>query len=406
MKSWIAICLLFASPVLFGQSTDPDSLFLEARSLAEKNDYSDAILIMEELSGKYPGNRDFSTYLARLYYWNDSPQKAEEILTRRKADELYREELDLLIQVENKLFKPTEMLSLSDLGMNRFPEAKDHYLYSKAMAFVILNDDTAALELLAQIPKDSPEYNAADYLRTEILKKEKNTLSAGYLVTTFNETAFDPQQIAFVEYGRKFKSGTHLFRVNYAHMFGKQAVQFETDAYVKVKSNNYIYANLGVSEKLSVFPQLRAGFEFYREQKHFSVSLGARYLYFDNMNAPLLLTGHIAYTTNNAWTANYRPFVSFLDNKTLASHLVYFRKALPNKESYIQLDMQYGNLPYFYLTSDLLSRLEAYRIGINARFRVKYNWFVQPVFMYEYEEYVPANYRNRYTFQLILSHRF
>jgi YaiO family outer membrane protein len=374
--------------------------------LAEKQDYSAAIQLMEELSLKYPGNKDFSTYLARLYFWNNSPEKAEEILTRRKADELNHEELDLLIQVDNKLLKPTEMLILSDMGMNRFPEVKDHYLYTKAMAFVLLNDDEAALELLAQIPKDSPQYNAADYLRTEILKRQKNTLSAGYLLTTFDETVFDPQQIAFVEYGRKFKTGTHLFRVNYADMFGKQAVQFETDAYIKVKASNYIYANLGVSDKLSVFPQLRAGFEFYREEKHFSASLGTRYLYFDKGSDPVLLTGHLAYNTSNGWTANYRPFVSFLDSKTLASHLVYFRKALPNKESYVQLDMQYGNLPYFYLTSDLLSRLEAYRIGINTRFRVNYNWFVQPVFMYEYEEYIPKMYRNRYTFQLILSHRF
>jgi YaiO family outer membrane protein len=393
---------------LFGQSNNPDSLFSEAKSLAEQNRYREAIVLVDNLYKKYPENKDYSSYLSALYLWNGSPGEAKEILLKNQAAESFnRDDLHLLIQIETNLKNWSEVIRLADVGAIRFPESKSRYNYQKALALNELNEDREALNLLDSIPKSAPDYKAADYLRTMILKKKKNIISAGYLLTTFDQAIFKPQQVGFMEYSRRFSASTHLLRINYGDMFGKKAIQIETDAYVPLKKQNYIFLNLGISEKNSIFPQFRGGLEFYHEQKHVSASLGARYLYFGKQNDPLLVTGHLGLISKNGWSVNYRPFISFLDNsKTLASHLVYFRKAFSNKESYIQLDLQYGNLPYFYLTSDVLSRLKAYRIGINTRFRIMHNWFLQPIFMYEREEYIPETYRDRYTFQLILSFRF
>lgn len=406
-KLLLSIFLLLV-PNLFGQTNNPDSLFSEAKSLAEKKRYQEAIVLVDDLYKKHPENKDYSSYLSALYLWNGSPGKAKEILLKNQTAESFNEDdLQLLIQIELNLKNWSEAIRLTDIGMNRFPESKNRYSYQKALALYELDKDREALELLDGIPKSDPDYKAADYLRTMILKKKKNIISAGHLLTTFDQAIFKPQQVGFVEYGRRFSSSTHLLRINYGDMFGKKAVQIETDAYIPLKKQNYIFLNLGISEKNSIFPQFRGGFEFYHEQKHVSASLGARYLFFGNQGDPLLVTGHFGLISQNEWSVNYRPFISFLDNsKTLASHLVYFRKAFTNKESYIQLDLQYGNLPYFYLTSDVLSRLKAYRIGINTRFRIMHNWFLQPIFMYEREEYIPEIYRNRYTFQLILSFRF
>jgi YaiO family outer membrane protein len=392
---------------LFGQN-NPDSLFSEARSLAEKSRYREAIVIVDSLYRKYPENNDYSSYLSALYLWSGASKKAKEVLLgKQTAEALSKDDLQLLVQVELNLKNWTEVIRLTDIGTNRFPDFKNHYSYQKALALNESDKDREALELLDQIPKSDPDYKASDYLRTIILKKQKNTFSAGYLLTTFDQTVFKPQQVGFVEYARRFSSSTHLLRINYGDMFGKKAVQMETDAYIPLKKQNYIYLNFGISEKKSIFPQFRGGLEFYHERKHLSASLGARYLYFGPQNDPLLITAHIGLLSEKGWSVNYRPFVSFLDNsKTLASHLVYFRKVFTSKESYIQLDLQYGNLPYFYLTSDVLNRLKAYRIGINTRFRIMHNWFLQPIFMYEREEYMPKTYRDRYTFQLILSFRF
>lgn len=404
----LLLIFLLLAPNLFGQNNNPDSLFSEAKSLAEKNRYREAIVIVDNLYKNYPENKDYSGYLSALYLWSGSANKAKEILLKNRAEESFdKDDLHLLIQIELNLKNWAEVIRLADAGATRFPESKNRYSYQKALALNEQNKDREALKLLDSIPKSDPDYKAADYLRTMILKKKKNLISTGYLLTTFDQPIFKPQQVGFVEYSRRFSTSTHLLRVNYGDMFGKKAVQIETDAYIPLKKQNYIFLNLGISEKKSIFPQFRGGFEFYHEQKYVSASLGARYLYFGNQNNPLLVTGHFGLISKNGWSVNYRPFVSFLDdNKTLASHLVYFRKAFSNKESYIQLDLQYGNLPYFYLTSDVLSRLKAYRAGINTRFRIMHNWFLHPIFMYEREEYIPKTYRDRYTFQLILSFRF
>ena len=404
----LLILFLILAQNLMGQVSNPDSLFSEVKSLAEKNKYKEAIAMLDGLQSHYPENRDYSDYLSALYLWSGSSQKAKEVLLKaRTPEELSEDNLNLLIRIEFDLKSWAEVIQYANLGLNHFPNSKNHYYYQKALAFEQLNEDQKALEQLDQIPRTDPEYKAVDYLRTLILKKQKNLVSAGYLLTAFDQSAFDLQQIGFVEYARKVNTNTYVLRANYANMFDKHAFQVETDAYIKIKKMNYLYANFGISEKKSIFPQVRAGLEFYHEHKYLSASLGARYLYFGKQNDPLLVTGHIGVQSSGGWGVNYRPFISFLDNsKTLASHLVYVRKAFPDKESYIQLDLQYGNLPYFYLTSDVLSRLKAYRVGINTRLRIKHNWFIQPIFMFEYEEYIPKTYRNRYTFQLILSFRF
>lgn len=404
MKRFIVLSCLFFTTMGLAQS-DQDSLFQQARKLTAEKKYTEALSLLEDLCEQYPTNLDFSNQISRVYFWSGFPEKAKEnLLKSQKPDQLNKEELDLLIQIEISLSDEESAINHSDLGISRFPDSKYHFTYLKAIVLESLERNEEALKLLDQIPESDADYLAADYLRTQLLRKQKNTISAGYFLTAFDQ--LEPQHIGFLEYMRKFKTYTQAFRVNYANMFSKNSFQFETDAYLKIKRDYYLYANVGVAESKSIFPQFRAGAEFYTERKHISASFGGRYLYFDKSNQPVLLTGHFAYTTNKSWSFNYRPFVLFLTNKILASHVLYIRKAFPRKESYIQLDMQYGNLPYFYFTTDVLNRLSAYRIGLNMKFRIQNNWFIQPILMYEREEYIPEFYRNRYTFQFILSHRF
>lgn len=408
MKQLILLVHLFFSSVLLAQGDNPDSLFHEAKLLAEQSKYGDAIRIMDELHNSYPNNRDYVVYLSRLYYWSNNPTSAKQHLMHAQSPEsLDKESLDLLIQLEIALSEWRSVQHLTDLGKKKFSDNTHHYSLLQAIAFEQQNKDREALNLLQTIPTSSEDYPAADYLRTQLLKKQKNSISTGYLLTSFDQGTYENQHIGFVEYGRKFKRSSHVLRVNYANMFGEQALQLETDAYIPIKKLGYLYTNAGVGEKSSIFPQIRLGTEYYFEKKQWSASIGAKYLHFNSSNTPWLFTGHLGYQTKQGWGANYRPYVALINsNSTFLSHLFYLRKTFINKESYIQLDFQYGTLPYFFFTNEVLSRLAAYRTGFNLRFRIKQNWFVQPIFMYEYEEYTPNKFRNRYTYQLILSRRF
>lgn len=398
------LCSLFAGNA-YAQQTD--SLFNKAKSLAAEAQYQEAISLIQQLHESNPENADYTIYLARVYFWaKDLPRASSVIKTICKEGNCTQKEaLDLLLQIESAQGNSEAAITLAQKGMDVYPEHKHHYALHKARALEQAGKDADALAILQDIPKQAPNQRDVAYLATSILKKQKNMVSTGYLQTSFEESLFASLHFAHLEYGRQFKKHTQQFRLNYAYAFGKSTFQLESDAYIKGRKRDYIYINAGISDKQSIFPFLKAGAEYYKEFKHVSSSLGGRYLFFDASNSTVLLTGHIAYSLKS-WTLNYRPFALLLKDNTLASHVFYLRKSFEHRESYIQLDLQYGSLPYFFYTTDLLSRLNAYRAGLSSKIRIAQNYFVQPAFMYEREEYVPDHYRNRYTGQIILSKRF
>ncbi len=403
LMKYLFVILLVVSAQSWAQK---DSLFLKAQEFAQQQRYPEAIQTMEDLRKSQPENKDYLIYLSRLYFWSEATEKSKELLDQYSSLETADKEIiDLKIQVELVLENAATVITFTDIGMSRFPEDRNQYIIWKAMGLETDDKDAEALQILSDIHKGDEDFAEADYLKTQILRKQKNTIAVGYLYTDFDQMTVDPQQLAHLEYAHKFTRFTQVGRLNYANAYGIQSLQVETDAYIRLRKFDYLYVNAGISENHTIFPLFRSGLEYYYEKRKLESSLGARYLYFDNNNEALLFTGHLA-LHHSEWIYNYRPFVLFLQNDPLVSHLVYFRRSFERKESYVQLDLQYGSLPYFFYTSDILTRLNAYRIGINAKIRVKENWFVQPALMYEYEEYIPDTYRNRYTVQLILSHRF
>ena len=67
---------------VIAQETNPDSLFLEARKSAESKDYNLAISKINTLISSYPQNIDYTLYLARLYYWSEKFDLAQDQLLK------------------------------------------------------------------------------------------------------------------------------------------------------------------------------------------------------------------------------------------------------------------------------------------------------------------------------------
>jgi len=70
------------------------------------------------------------------------------------------------------------------------------------------------------------------------------------------------------------------------------------------------------------------------------------------------------------------------------------------------LNMIYGAAPYIVSFIQDITRTNAERIGVDAQFKVKKTYFIKLLFMYEYEEYFPELYHNRFDTQVILSKKF
>lgn len=383
------------------QVSNPDSLFKEAQINAENKNYTSAISVLKTLNQQYPSNSYYAMYLSRLYFWNNQINESLKIIEDERIKGNNTEEnLRIYYQVilaSNNFIKAIE---LCEEGINRFPSVQDYYLLQKAIALEKQNKNNEALIVLTQITENSNYYKDAQYLKTQILQKQKNEVGVGYLNSTFSNPFTPPWHFLYAQYKRKFDRIAIIGRINYGHLFGMGATQAEIDLYPKVGRNSYFYFNGGFSDGKSVFPLFRLGAEFYKESNQWSGSLGARYLHFDQAKV-IMFTGHLGRNFSDYFIA-YRHFAVTLSNNWFLSHLINIKKTFESKESFVQLDIQYGAVPYYFFVSNDFMRTNAFRVGVNWKFRIKNNLFLQPVFIYEWEEFVPNNFRNRNNVQLNL----
>lgn len=407
LKSLLAtIIILCVQAPLHAQQADPEITFYNARKLAAKKEYAQAIDSLKTLTQTYPQNSDYTLYLSRVYFWMGNNADARiELLKLWNEEKPLKEALNLLIQIEAKEGNLTAVSRLCQKGKQNFPDDVFSYNLQQAIAFQHGGQDSAALHELNNIKHNNIYYHAASYLKTQILQKQKNTVTAGYFYTRINGTEPATQQSAFIEYGRKANKLTAIGRINYANRFNTNDVQLEGDAYYTVGKRTYTYFNGGVGIGNNIFPAYKFGTEIFRDINNVSTSIGARYLHFSSNNNALLFTGHLAYNAKGL-IIGYRPFAVQANNNFMCSHLAFIKKWMADNESFVQLDVQKGTLPYYVITTDLFLRTNTYRAGINTKWRIKDNFFVQPIVMYEREEFLLKQYRDRANFQLILSRRF
>lgn len=405
----ITLILFFFISFLFNdvlaQENDPEIIFSSVRSAAELKKFDEAILQIETLISNYPKNLDYSIYLIRLQYWSGNLKVAQSLAENSVAKNPTNAEVfALLVKIELALENYPQVLAYSNNGISLFPNEIIYYNLHKALALEKLKQDEEAMLLLNEIPKSSNLYQDAQYLKTQILKKQKNIFSLGYLNTSFSSPGFSPWHFGIAEYLRINKNGVYVGRITNGNLFGISALQAEIDAYPRFSKNSYLFLNGGFSDGKSLFPTFRLGAEFFYDLKKYNFSLGSRYLHFSDSKV-LMFTGHTAIYFNQ-WKLSYRPFLVNLDKKWFPTHILNLRKIFENKEAFIQFDLQYGALPYYFFTTSDLLRLNSLRSGIDVKFRIHDNYFLQTTFMYELEEFIPSETRNRYNIQLNLSKRF
>lgn len=404
------LCLianLLTANLLWGQITDPDSLFSKAQSLANQRYYSGATELIDELRNAYPENWDYELFAVRILVWEGRLDQAEQGI-----DALFEkgyqglEGTELRIQIANRLQHFEKELAYLSEAKRNYPEQIGDWWYQEIQLLEALNRNKEALIVLDSVRAAKLEIRSVnlDYLELTILQKQKNMLTASYLNTSFSPAGFAPQQYGSLEYRRKEKSTTYIGRVNYAHAFQNDALQGEADIYTAFKHRDYLYLNAGFSNGSSIFPLFRAGAEYYRHVSRPSeLSLGGRYLHFSTVDVAMLTASYSFYV--RTWKFQYRPYLAYDGNTFSHSHQVTVRKNFL-QEKYAEINLQYGTTPYYLWISEAFTRTAAYRVGFRTQFRIKKNWFIRPSFMYEREEYVPGLERNRFNSWIELSKRF
>ena len=402
IKIYFVAGFLALSSVLSAQE-NPDMDFKKAQELAKEQRFSESIALIQPLHLRFPDNADYTVYLASLYFWSGDYDAATELLKKLRAENgSSKEAFDLLLRVQMANKEYHTAIQMAKEGKQKFRETADFYILQEAIALEKTGKYSEARMLLDDLSKTSPYFKDAEYLQTELDKKKKNTIALGHFFTDYDNS---PQayHITHLEYSRRYERFTLAGRINYGQSYTDE-IQGEADAYMKLNREGYFYLNAGISGG-KIFPQYKVGGEYFHEFKKITASLGARYLAFNEHNKTLLLTGHAGWNIDT-WKLEYRHYLSENNSEWLSSGIVNIRKNFEATESYAQLELQYGTLPYFFLNNESLLRLSAYRIGISSKLRIQRNFFIHPVIMYEREEFVPDKFRNRITAQLSLSKRF
>jgi len=400
---YYTIFLLFISPVLLGQEINIDEVMSHAKREVEKGNYDAALSLIEPLSTKFPQNEEIKVYTGRIYSWKKDYNTSGKILAPL-ADRT-NPNPDALLAIINTYFwsEQFEMcLKYCDRYLAIEPNSLD-VLRIKVNCLEKLNRDEEALAIIEKVSITDNSTQAFRGIRTLIGKKAKNAISASYLNISTSNPGQSPLHYGYIEYSHKFTKSALVGRTNIGHVNGDTQMLFEADYYQTFSKKNYLYVNGGISTGETVFPIAKAGVDYYFvPHKKFDYALGVRYMHFETEDVTLL-TGQLAYHIG-VNTIAYRPYYDTANE--LFSHVLSFQNTNDEKERIIRFELQYGNVPYLYLYNSLTQPLKSYRVGMQYQHRLGDSFFVRPVFLYEYEEYVPDEYRNRFNVQVILTKRF
>ncbi|TDP03202.1 YaiO family outer membrane beta-barrel protein [Flavobacterium sp. 245] len=400
---YYSILLLFVSAVSFAQEINIDAVLAQARQETEKNNFDKALSLIEPLRAKFPENEDIQVFEGRIYSWKKDYTKSIKILT--PLTDKANPNPDALLAIINTYFW-SEQYEKCIIYCDKYlaiDSKSTAVIKIKASCLEKLNRDQEALEIIEKASLADNSTQPFRGIRTLIGKKAKNAVSASYLNISTSNPGQSPLHYGYVEYSHKFSSAAIVGRANVGHVNNDTEMLFETDFYQTFKNKSYLYANAGLSTGETVFPVGKAGLEYYfAPVKKFDFAFGARFMHFESDDITLL-TGQVAYNSGN-YTFAYRPYYD--TGNALFSHVLSVQNVNEEKENLIRFELQYGTVPYLYLYNGFTQPLKAYRAGLQYQHRIGESFFVRPVFLYEYEEYLPDEYRNRFNVQLIVTKRF
>ena len=405
MKTFLLMVSVIIMTTQISEAQTNEDLFLEAREKAFSEDYEGSINLLRTLQKSEPGNTDYGIFLARVYSWNKNYQAAFDILENLlQKGPLLKEALEVMTTTQLWAGNHSEALRYSNQGIEAFGDL--NFKIQKARALFYLERSKEAQIILSEILETDPDNDTALELYTEIVQKKKHVISASYTNTSFSSPAISPWHSAWLFYKTDLGKLPVLVKYNFGSIYDRKGSQLEAEAYPKIGKSGYIQLNAGIGLNKQVFPEFKAGAEYYHTlNERFEISGGGRMLGFETRNV-FLFTGQVSYNMGKNFNLTYRPYAALAEDSWSLTHSLSFALSNPLKENIWKLDLQYGSVPYEYITETAFSSLETFRIGLQHQWRVSGQVLLRPVLMYENEEYLPSEYRNRFNVQLITTVRF
>jgi YaiO family outer membrane protein len=368
MIARVTLCcalLCGVTSMVAAQSESADELFQKARKLAFNGQRKEAIEICQTLLERNAEDFDTRILLGRLHAWNGEYELARKELQQVVAARPdYADGRDALIDVELWSDHSPVALRLCNEGLDREPN-NETFHYKRARALYGLNKKEEAIAAVKKALQVNPQYKDAKQFLHQLEDSEKlYAAKVEYAYEAFDKT-FDPWHMVSVSLSRTMPFGSLIGRVNSARRFGAAAMQWEMDAYTRLREGSYAYLNAGVSDS-TIFPKVRFGAEVYQKlPAGFDASIGFRRLHFAN-DKVMIYTGSVGKYFGN-YLFQFHPFVTPGTPGTSFSGNVRLRKYFADTNNYATLTFGAGVSPdEKYTTFDFI-RLYSQKVGVDYK---------------------------------------
>ena len=379
-----------------------DSIFEVADTYAKQHHYVDAIRTANVALKADPKRGDILVFIANVYSWQDKNDSA--LLFLQKAQDMRYEHADLYESWMNVLLRSHQyqaLLKMCDEAVRHGYPNREDVLHKRLIAYSDLKEYNQAIQLTEQ--RENKFYisdSTLDGMITDLyIKRNTNILSAYYTLDWFAH--FTPQHLASLDYSTKLGENTLVVHSNFAHRFGMNDLQLESDFYLHVSKKQYMYFNYGYGFNASLFSRNRIGYEYYLSFNHgFEVSLGGRYMQYP-ISKLFIVTAHVGKYVGKSWFS-LRPYYVIKKGMKSLSFIGDYRLYEKNQFDYWSVEAGFGNSPDdIYATSQTngFNQLNAYKIELAK------NIFINRVsefhigLGYTREEYSLNQFRNRYTLE-------
>lgn len=401
----LILALLLSAGACAQEVSNPDSLLKVAQQMAYAGKYDDALTICTKLWRKYPDNADYRIFTARVLAWKNNYAEAREYLEPLKENGS-EDALDVLTDIELWSGNFEVVIEYCNRALALPRVNRSGFLLKRAKAQEQLKKTNDAISTLNTLLAAEPKNEEAQVMLARLKYKDPlNKITVSYLNSSFSNPSFPSWNFGFVEYKRDLEKCPLLARLNYGNINNTNDYQLETDAYPKFAARTYAYLNAGYGFNSKIFPDLKFGAELYQTfRKGIEASLGGRYMKFKGPDV-FIYTGYLGYYYKN-WWFSYRTYVVSPQSNFYFTHVASARKYFADGETYISASFIYGAAPYFYSFIQDIARTNASRLGIEAQLKIGGSFYLKPLLMYEYEEYFPGSFRNRWDAQLTLSKKF
>ncbi len=302
--------IILLNPVqVFSQEVENvDTAFEEARQLAFDGEREEARKLAYAILEIAPDYHDVRILIARTYSWDAQYDRSRKELAHVLEDTPDHRDA-LLASIDNEIWaeNPQEAVEFATMATRYYP-VDVPVLLKSANAHHAAEMDREAARILNRIDQISPSNSEAYALRRSIRVSSQNyTLTGSYTYDHYSEV-FSPAQKGHIQLSGRTPIGSVIGRLNYGNRFDTIGFQPEIDFYPSIADGWYGYMNIGYANS-SIFPEFRTGAELHKRMSNgFELSIGFRYLKFQNSDV-LIYTGTITKYQGN-WLFTLRPYIT------------------------------------------------------------------------------------------------